>query len=59
MEIHEPPVVGPNGEDLVAGDVITLEPGVYRQGFGGCRHEDLVLVTDNSHELLTDFPYDL
>ncbi len=59
LEIHEPPSLGPNGEDLVAGDVITIEPGVYYQGFGGCRLEDLVLVTDESYELLTDFPYDL
>ena len=44
---------------LVAGDVITLEPGCYRPGFGGCRLEDLVLVTDDGGELLTDFPYEL
>ena len=59
LEIHEPPSLGPNGEDLVAGDVVTLEPGIYRQGFGGCRLEDLVLVTEDGHEVLTDFPYDL
>jgi Xaa-Pro aminopeptidase len=59
LEIHEPPSLGPNGEDLVTGDVITLEPGIYRQGFGGCRLEDLVLVTDQGSEVLTDFPYDL
>ena len=42
-----------------AGDVVTLEPGLYRQGFGGCRLEDLVLVTEDGAENLTDFPYDL
>jgi Xaa-Pro aminopeptidase len=39
--------------------VITLEPGCYYKDIGGVRLEDLVLVTDDGHELLTDFPYDL
>src|ERR671936_73824 len=47
------------GEELLAGDVVTVEPGLYRQGFGGCRLEDLVLVTDDGAENLTDYPYDL
>ena len=38
---------------------ITLEPGCYRQGYGGCRLEDLVVVTADGYETLTDFPYDL
>jgi Xaa-Pro aminopeptidase len=59
LEVHEPPSLGRLGDELVAGDVITLEPGCYRRGFGGCRLEDLVLVTDAGCEVLTDFPYDL
>jgi Xaa-Pro aminopeptidase len=39
--------------------VITLEPGLYRHGFGGCRLEDIVLVTSDGAELITDYPYDL
>ena len=39
--------------------MLTLEPGLYRAGFGGLRLEDLVLVTDDGAENLTSFPYDL
>ena len=59
LEVHERPNIGRVGDELVAGDVITLEPGCYRRGFGGARLEDLVLVTDDGCEALTDFPYDL
>lgn len=59
LEIHERPYLGRSSDDLLAGDVIAVEPGCYRQGFGGCRLEDLVLVTDDGGEVLTDFPYDL
>lgn len=51
LEIHEAPTLGPSGEDLLEGDVVTIEPGVYRQGFGGCRLEDLVLVTASGCEV--------
>jgi Xaa-Pro aminopeptidase len=59
LEVHERPGLGRSPDTLIAGDVITLEPGCYRQGYGGCRLEDLVLVTDDGCETLTDFPYDL
>jgi Xaa-Pro aminopeptidase len=59
LELHERPNLGRLGDELVAGDVITLEPGCYRRGFGGCRLEDLVLITAAGCETLTDFPYDL
>jgi Xaa-Pro aminopeptidase len=59
LEIHERPYLGRAPDVLQAGDVVSLEPGCYRQGFGGCRLEDLVLVTDDGCEVLTDFPYDL
>jgi Xaa-Pro aminopeptidase len=39
--------------------VITIEPGLYRAGYGGLRLEDLVLVTADGHELLTDYAYGL
>ena len=59
LEIHERPNLGRAEDTLVAGDVIAVEPGCYRQGYGGCRLEDLVLVTEDGGEILTDFPYDL
>ena len=59
LDVHEAPYLGKAGHDLVAGDVITLEPGLYRHGFGGVRLEDLVLVTEDGCETIIDFPYDL
>jgi Xaa-Pro aminopeptidase len=60
LEVHEEPNMGLAGRgELVAGDVVTVEPGLYRPGFGGCRLEDVVLVTDDGAENLTDYPYDL
>ena len=59
LEVHERPWLGRYGDELVAGDVITIEPGLYRKGYGGVRLEDLVLVTEDGYENLTVFPYDL
>lgn len=60
LEVHERPFIGPDGDDLLCeGDVIALEPGLYRPGFGGCRLEDLVLVTIHGAELVAACPYDL
>jgi Xaa-Pro aminopeptidase len=60
LDVHEQPVLGMVGhEELLAGEVYAVEPGLYRSGYGGCRLEDLVVVTANGAEKLTDFPYDL
>ena len=59
LEVHEEPTLGRAPGELVAGDVIAMEPGLYRNGYGGCRLEDLVLVTEKGPEVLADYPYDL
>jgi Xaa-Pro aminopeptidase len=59
LEVHELPALARIGHDLVPGDVVTIEPGLYRAGYGGLRLEDLVLVTEDGHEVITDYPYDL
>lgn len=60
LEVHEEPGMGFSAKDsLRAGDVVTVEPGCYRQGYGGVRLEDLVLVTKDGAENLTRYPYDL
>ena len=60
LEVHEEPSLGRTGTDeLVAGDVLAVEPGCYRKGYGGVRLEDLVLVTEQGCERLTTFPHEL
>jgi Xaa-Pro aminopeptidase len=59
LEVHERPWLSRVGDDLVPGDVIALEPGLYRPGFGGVRLEDIAIVTEDGVEVVTRYPYDL
>jgi Xaa-Pro aminopeptidase len=60
LEVHEAPSLGLAGHTpLVAGDVLALEPGLWDARIGDVRYEDLVLVTEDGCETLTQFPYDL
>jgi len=61
LEVHEPPSLGLSGQDLlVAGDVLAVEPGIEGlPAINGVRYEDLLLVTEDGCETLTDFPYAL
>jgi Xaa-Pro aminopeptidase len=57
LEIHESPFLGPTSDaTIAAGNVVTVEPGLYRGGFGGFRIEDLVVVTDGGHRTVTHTP---
>jgi Xaa-Pro aminopeptidase len=59
LMIHEDPFESPTSRsELRAGDVVTVEPGLYRVGFGGFRIEDLVEVTDTGCRILTASPKD-
>ena len=54
LEIHENPGVGPNSKnEITPGMVYTIEPGIYIDGWGGIRIEDMVLMTDNGNKLLS------
>jgi Xaa-Pro aminopeptidase len=59
LQIHEMPWVRAGShEPLAEGEVVTVEPGVYREGLGGVRTEDLVVVTRDGCRPLTHTPKD-
>jgi len=60
LEVHEAPRVSPRSEDVLsAGEVVTVEPGVYLPGELGVRIEDLVVVTDGGCRNLSALPKEL
>ena len=57
-DIHEEPYLSPrNPAPLQAGNAITVEPGLYYPGIGGCRFEDCVVITAKGCEFLSKHPY--
>lgn len=56
IDIHEAPRVSKISNILKAGNVITIEPGLYYKGVGGVRIEDVVFVKKGGYELLSHCP---
>jgi Xaa-Pro aminopeptidase len=48
LDVHEPPLLDIKGPELLLGDALTIEPGLYRRDMGGVRVEDMVVVTQDS-----------
>ncbi len=58
--VHEAPTLRPESEDVLEpGNVVSVEPGIYLPGVGGVRIEDLVTVTEDGNEVLTEFTKEL
>ena len=59
LAIHEPPRMnGSVDYALKKNSIVTVEPGLYYPGLGGCRWEDVVQVTAMAPRLLSRYPYD-
>jgi Xaa-Pro aminopeptidase len=59
LAVHEPPRLSGTVDYILKKDsVVTVEPGLYYPGLGGCRIEDVVQVTDRRPRLLSRYPYD-
>ena len=56
LDVHEPPLLDKGGPELIAGDAVTVEPGLYTKALGGVRLEDVVVVTRDGYENLGSLP---
>jgi Xaa-Pro aminopeptidase len=56
LDVHEPPLLDLKGPELVIGDALTIEPGLYRRDLGGIRVEDMVIVTADGCDNLNALP---
>lgn len=56
LDVHEPPLLDRGGPELVVGDALTIEPGLYSMAIGGVRVEDMVIVHETGCENLNRLP---
>ena len=56
LDVHEPILLAKGGEAILAGEVFTVEPGLYSAKYGGVRVEDMVAVTVDGFEKFTQLP---
>lgn len=56
LEVHEPPLLDYKGPELLVGDALTVEPGLYCRAIGGVRLEDMLIVTESGCENLNTLP---
>ena len=56
LDVHESPLLDFKGPELVVGDALTIEPGLYCKAIGGIRIEDMVIVTADGCENLNQLP---
>jgi Xaa-Pro aminopeptidase len=56
LDVHEPPLLDLKGPELLAGDVVTIEPGLYRKDLGGVRVEDMIVIAEQGCENLNQLP---
>ena len=56
LDVHEPPLLDFKGPELICGEALTIEPGLYSKAIGGIRIEDMVIVTESGCESLNTLP---
>ncbi len=56
LDVHEPPLLDMKGPELLPGDVVTIEPGLYRKDLGGVRVEDMIVIRPTGCENLNRLP---
>ncbi|WOF16693.1 aminopeptidase P family protein [Methanoplanus sp. FWC-SCC4] len=59
MAVHEEPSLSPSGKELLAGNVVTVEPGLYYRSTGGIRLEDMGLVLKEGFDCFTKYKDEL